>query len=62
MPGSGKGTSRVISGQVAEETLKADLENYRQKALEIGASEANVIPAEGVQVDERVRLKCSIPP
>ncbi len=62
MPGSGKGTSRVISGQVAEETLKADLENYRQKALEIGASEAKVIPAEWAEVDERVRLKCSIPP
>jgi len=58
----GKGTSRVISTQVPEETLRADLENYRQKALELGASEAEIIPAEWVQVDERVRLKCAIPP
>lgn len=58
----GKGTSRVISTQVPEETLRADLENYRQKALELGASEAEVIPAEWVEVDERVRLKCAIPP
>ena len=62
MSGSEKGTSRVISGHLAEKTLKADLENYRQRALEIGASEAKVIPAEWVQVDERVILKCSIPP
>ena len=58
----GKGTSRVISAEVTEETLRADLENYRQKAVELGASEAQIIPAEWVEVDERVRLKCAIPP
>ena len=51
-----------MATQVSEETLRADLESYRQKALELGATEARVIPAEWVQVDERVRLKCSIPP
>ena len=57
-----KGTARLIPSQVTEETLKADLENYRQKALELGASQAEIIPAQWVQVDERVRLKCAIPP
>ena len=59
---AGSGTARLISTQVTEETLKKDLENYRQKALELGASQAKIIPAQWVEVDERVRLKCSIPP
>jgi len=59
---TGKGTARIIPTQVSEEVLKADLENYRQKALQLGASQATVIPANWVEVDERVRLKCNIPP
>jgi len=60
--GTRKGTVRAIATQVTEETLRADLENYRQQALQLGASQAEIIPAQWVQVDERVRLKCSIPP
>ena len=56
------GTVRPFPGKVSEETLKADLERYRQKALELGATDAVVIPAQWVEVDERVRLKCAIPP
>ena len=52
-----KGIARAL-GKVAEETLKADLERYRQMALELGASGAAIIPAGDVTVDERVRLKC----
>jgi len=59
---AGKRTARAIPAQATEETLKVDLENYRQKALELDASQAEIIPAQWVQVDERVRLKCSIPP
>jgi predicted metal-binding protein len=59
---SEKKMPRELSAQVSPETLKGDLECYRQMALELGASEAKIIPAEWVQVDERVRLKCSIPP
>ncbi len=59
---AGKRTMRAIPAQVTEETVKVDLENYRQMALELGASQAEIIPAQWVQVDERVRLKCSIPP
>ncbi len=57
-----KRTPRELSLQANEETLKADLENYKQKAVELGASEAKIIPAQWVEVDERVRLKCAIPP
>jgi len=57
-----KGTPRVISTRVTDETIKADLEKYQQKAMEFGASDARIIPANWAQVDERVRLKCMIPP
>lgn len=57
-----KGTARVIPTQVSEEILKADLEKYRQKALQFGASQAEIIPAQWVEIDERVRLKCMVPP
>ena len=57
----GSGTTRLISAEVTEEILKKDLENYREQALELGASQAEVIPAQWVQVDERVRLKCLVP-
>jgi predicted metal-binding protein len=41
--------------------LAQDLERYAQKALELGASQAAVIKAEGIPVDERITLKCQIP-
>jgi len=56
------GKVRAVPAQVSEEILRADLENYTQKALQLGASQAVTIPAQRVEVDERVRLKCSIPP
>jgi len=55
------GTTRLISLQVPYETLKRDLETFKQKALEFGASLAEIIPAHLVEIDERVRLKCFIP-
>jgi len=56
------GTTRLVSTEISEETLKADLQRYRQKAIELGASKAEVIPAQWVKIDERVRLKCMVPP
>jgi len=44
-----------------EKELKADLERYRDMALEMGSSGAKVIPSEKVYVDYRVRVKCTIP-
>jgi predicted metal-binding protein len=57
-----KGGSRPIATDVPEKTIKADLEKYRQQALELGATAAEIIPASWAKVDERVRLKCMIPP
>ncbi len=48
---------RVVDG----ETLKADLERYRSLALDLGASDAVIVRANRITVDERVRLKCTIP-
>jgi len=55
------GMTRLISLQVPYEKLKVDLENFRQEALDLGASLAEIIPAKWVEIDERVRLKCYIP-
>jgi predicted metal-binding protein len=46
---------------MSSEALHADLEHYRQLALELGAADAAIIPASQVTVDERVRLKCVVP-
>lgn len=56
-----KGPSKIISFHGPEENIQKDLELFKQKALEYGASMAEMIPADWVRVDERVRLKCSIP-
>lgn len=56
-----KGIARTLGRAVDEETLRADLERYRQLALELGASGAAIIPASYVTIDERVRLKCVVP-
>jgi predicted metal-binding protein len=56
------GAARLIPLEVSEEVLQADLERYRQLALESGASQAKIIPARWAEVDERVRLKCMVPP
>ena len=41
--------------------VRMDSEKYRLKALELGASDAKIVPASKVIVDERVRLKCAVP-
>ncbi len=52
---------RQFGRPLTEEQEKADLERYKAMALELGASDAAVIAADSVEVDERVRLKCTIP-
>jgi predicted metal-binding protein len=44
-----------------EARLPQDLERYAARALELGATQACVIRAEEIPVDERVTLKCQIP-
>jgi len=52
---------RALGKQVSQEKLTADLERYCRLALELGASDAVIIPASHVTIDERVRLKCLVP-
>jgi predicted metal-binding protein len=54
-------TPRALGKTVSDEALEADLERYRQLALELGAADAVVIPGSYVTIDERVRLKCVVP-
>jgi predicted metal-binding protein len=58
---TGETRPRELSDQVQETQLLADLERFRDLALETGASAAEIIPASMVTVDERVRLKCIVP-
>ncbi len=50
-----------ITVDMHEDRLEEDLERYRQKALELGATRALVVRAEDIPVDDRVTLKCRIP-
>ncbi len=43
------------------EQVSADLESYREFALELGAEKARIMPATGLIVDERVTFKCRVP-
>jgi predicted metal-binding protein len=52
---------RPVRGDVPDEELQKDLERYRQEALRLGASDAKVIPASLVRIDERVPMKCRVP-
>ena len=53
--------ARKIVERVPDEILQQDLEKYRQRALELGASDATVITTDMVLIDERVRAKCIYP-
>jgi predicted metal-binding protein len=55
------GVSRLISLHVPDHILRKDLEIFKKKALDLGATMAEIIPANLVEIDERARLKCSIP-
>jgi predicted metal-binding protein len=55
------GLSRLITREIPHNKLRQDLDCFRRKAVEFGSSMAEIIPANWVQIDERVRLKCAIP-
>jgi len=56
-----KAVTRPFVIKVPEERLMTDLETFREKALELGAAAAEIIRASQIVVDERVRLKCTVP-
>jgi hypothetical protein len=55
------GAARLISLHVPDHILRKDLKIFKQKAIDLGASLVEIIPANWVEIDERVRLKCSVP-
>ncbi len=55
------GAARPFGRTLTKEQERADLERYRTLAMEMGAADAIAIAAASVEVDERVRLKCTIP-
>ena len=52
---------RKIVEAVPEEVLQQDLEKYRQRAIELGATDAKIITTDMISIDERVRAKCIVP-
>lgn len=52
---------RKIVERVPDEVLQQDLEKYRLRALQLGATDAKIITSAMVLIDERVRAKCLYP-
>lgn len=52
---------RKIKVEVREDLLQNDLEKYRQRAMELGSTDARVITTDDVIIDERVIAKCAYP-
>jgi predicted metal-binding protein len=57
----GEAMVRKIVEQVSDDILRADLDRYIRRAIELGATDAKVITSTDVIIDERVRAKCSYP-
>jgi predicted metal-binding protein len=52
---------RKILETVPDEMLQQDLEKYRQRAIELGATDAKIISTDMIIIDDRVRAKCIYP-
>ena len=53
--------SKIVKVRVSSEDLMRDLEKFRQRAIEMGATDAKIITTDMVIIDERVRAKCIFP-
>ena len=53
--------ARKIMEKIPEGQLQNDLEKYRERAVELGATDAKVIPTDAIVIDERVLAKCTYP-
>jgi len=53
--------SRKIVEKVPDEVLQRDLEKYRRRAIELGATDVKIITTDMILIDERVRAKCINP-
>jgi predicted metal-binding protein len=54
-------TIRPVRTDIPDGDLQTHLERYRQEALKLGATDAKVLPASHVRIDERVPMKCRVP-
>ena len=52
---------RKILEVVPDKMLQQDLEKYRQRALELGVTDAKIISTDMILIDDRVRAKCIYP-
>lgn len=52
---------RAIRVRIPAETVRADLERYREYAMAIGSTDAVIVPASMVVTDCRVQAKCRYP-
>ena len=59
--GAEKATRQASSRTLKEEGVRQDIERFKEKAVELGASAAEIIPSSAIVVEERVRMKCLIP-
>ena len=53
--------AQKIIAKIPQEQLQKDLAKYRQRALEMGATDAKVIGTDDIVIDERVLAKCTYP-
>lgn len=53
--------ARKIMDRVPDEDVKKDLEKYRKRAIDLGATDAKIITTDDVIIDERVVAKCVYP-
>ncbi|HIE44164.1 MAG TPA: DUF2284 domain-containing protein [Candidatus Omnitrophica bacterium] len=52
---------KKIRIEISEDQLRENLERYKARILQLGASKVKIVKTEEIPVDERVRLKCHIP-
>ncbi len=52
---------RKITVDRAKDYLQQDLERYKEKAVELGVTNAKIVGTGEIWVDDRVALKCQIP-
>src|SRR4030067_3876625 len=57
-----KRSIQKINIDFSMEKLNRDLEKYRQEAITLGASDSKIITTDMIPIDDRVALKCRIPP
>jgi hypothetical protein len=53
---------RKIVEKIPDDVLQADLKKYRERVLELGATDAKIITTDMILIDERVLGKCINPP